>query len=109
MKTIEISEEAYKELKNYMGEKNIKDNNLRINEESKNCKGIVFSIENGKAQLNDIVERVNDINFIIDQDIVNEYLGFIFLSNKENHGNGFDLIPLSYPEEAKGCDSCKGC
>ena len=109
MKTIDITDQGYEELLAYMKENNIKDNNLRITEEGQNCKGVMFNIENGKKELNDIVEKVGDINFIIDQELLNEYLGFIFLSNKESNGNGFDLIPLSSPEEESGCQSCKGC
>ena len=109
MKTIDITDEGYEELITYMKENNINNNNLRITEEGKSCKGIIFSIENGEKEFNDIVEKVKDINFIIDQDILNEYMGFIFLSNKENHGKGFDLIPYSSPEEENSCESCKGC
>lgn len=110
MKTIEISDEGYEELVTYMKENNIENNNLRITEEGKHCKkGIMFNIENGEKEFNDVVVKVKDINFIIDQELINEYLGFLFLSSNENQGNGLDLIPLSSPEEENSCATCKGC
>lgn len=109
MKTIDITDEGYDELIEYMKENDVDSKDLRIIEEGKSCKGIIFSLEKGEKEFNDVVEKVKDLNFIIDQDLINEYMGFIFLSNKENNGKGFDLIPYSSPEEESDCSTCKGC
>lgn len=50
---------------------------------------------------------VNEINFIVKKDLVEEYGGFTILSSEENNGRGLSLKPNQAPE-SDGCGSCGG-
>ena len=108
MKLIDITEDAYKEFKNFLDENEIKEYNIRINFAGNSCSGPAFNISVDSAKENDIVEKVNDITFFSDKDITDEFGGFVLLSTEENNGRGMSLRPLIEPEGG-GCSSCPGC
>jgi HesB-like selenoprotein len=108
MKLIDITEDAYKEFKNFLDENDIKEYNIRINFAGNSCSGPAFNISVDSAKEDDIVEKVNDITFVTDKDITNEFGGFVLLSTEENSGRGMSLRPLIEPEGG-GCSSCPGC
>ena len=55
---------------------------------------------------NDVVETMNDITFIAESKLVDEFGGFKLLSSEENDGRGLSLKPVI--EVAGGCGSCGG-
>lgn len=107
MNNIRISEEAYKEFKDFLDYNNVENYNLKITYMGRNCAGPVFNIDTGKQGPNDILEQVKDINFFIGKDLIDEYEGFIILSNNENNGKGLELKPVKAPKS--GCSVCPGC
>lgn len=106
MKNITISEEAYNEFVDFLKENNVDNFNIRINLAGYACSGPVFNISVSEATDNDIVEVVNDITFIAEKTIIDEFEGFIIVSSEENNGNGLSLKAVN-PGEG-GCGSCGG-
>ena len=103
MKNITISEEAYNEFKEFLDENKVDNYNIRINLAGMACSGPVFNITVDEGTDDDIVEAVNDINFIVEKRLIDEFGGFILLSSAENNGNGLSLKPVIAPEG--GCGS----
>ena len=108
MKNITISEEAYNEFKAFLEENKITDFKIRINFAGSACSGPIFNISISEATDNDIVEEINDISFIIEETLIDQFGGFIILSSGENDGNGLSLKPVIAPEGGCG-GSCSGC
>jgi hypothetical protein len=57
----------------------------------------------------DLVATVNDINFIVEKNLYEEFEGFQILSSEENFGQGMVLRPNKVDDSAGGCSSCSGC
>lgn len=106
MKNINISEEAFNEFKAFLEENKVEDFNIRINLGGMACSGPVFNIEISEATDDDIVETINDINFIVEKRLIDDFGGFIILSSEENEGRGLSLKPVIAPEGR--CGSCGG-
>ncbi len=107
MDIIEISEEAYNEFKAYLNNSGVGSYNLRIGYVGKDCNGAIFNIEESSELPNDLVVELNELVLYIDEKLVNEYEGFIILSNKENNGEGLELKPIKAPPNP--CIGCSGC
>ena len=107
MKYINISDEAYKEFKDFLAENNVDNYNIRINLAGYGCSGPVFNISVSEVRDEDISEVVNDITFIAEKTLIEEFEGFIILSSEENEGRGLSLRPVKAPEGG-GCASCGG-
>lgn len=107
MSNIIISEEAYKEFKGFLDFNQVENYNLRITYLGKKCSGPVFNLSVDEVKNNDVVEKINDIIFIISKDLINEYGGFAILSNDENEGQGLLLRPIIEP--VNSCNICPGC
>ena len=108
MKNITISQEAYTEFKAFLEENKITDFNIRINFAGFACSGPIFNISISEGTDADEVETVNDINFIMEKSLIEQFGGFIILSSEENEGNGLSLKPVISPEGGCG-GSCSGC
>ena len=108
MKNITISEEAYSEFKAFLEENNITDFNIRINFAGFACSGPIFNISISQPTDADEVEKINDISFIFEKTLIDQFGGFIILSTEENEGNGLSLKPVIQPEGGCG-GSCSGC
>jgi len=108
MKNVTISEEAYNEFKGFLEENSISDFNIRINFAGFACSGPIFNISVSKATDEDDVETINDISFIYEKSLIDQFGGFIILSSEENEGNGLSLKPVIEPEGGCG-GSCSGC
>ncbi|OPJ60104.1 HesB-like protein [Clostridium oryzae] len=107
MSNIFVSNEAYAEFKAFLDANNVTDYNIRINYAGTNCAGAVFNIFVDSAKSDDVVEQVNDINFIIAPDLLTEFGGFIMKSSEENDGRGLSLRPVI--DEGGNCGTCGGC
>lgn len=107
MTKINISEEAYAEFKAFLDDNDITDYNIRINLAGFACSGPAFNISVDTATEGDIVEKVQDITFIVEEKLVDEFGGFKILSTDENNGMGLSLKPVITPE-GSGCGSCGG-
>ena len=101
-----VSEEAYKEFKEFLDENKVESYNIRINLGGYACSGPVFNISVSEATDADVTEVVNDITFIMEKSLVDEFGGFRLLSSEENGGRGLSLKPVI--EVEGGCGSCGG-
>lgn len=106
MKNVSISQEAYKEFVEFLDENKVESYNIRINLAGYACSGPVFNISVSEITDNDVTEVINDVTFIIEKKLVDEFDGFVILSNEENYGNGISL-KANNPGEG-GCSSCGG-
>lgn len=107
MDFMQVSDEAYEEFKSFLVNTNVQNFNLRINYLGRNCNGVTFNLDYGVKGDNDVSQQVKDINFIIDKQGLEEFEGFVILSNNENNGQGLELKPLKVPESP--CTVCPGC
>lgn len=107
MKAVTISAEAYNEFKNFLDENNIDNYNIRVNLAGFACSGPVFNISVSEATDEDVSETINDVTFIVEKKLMDEFGGFIILSTEENEGRGLSLKPVIAPEGG-GCSSCGG-
>jgi HesB-like selenoprotein len=108
MKNVTISQEAYDEFKGFLEENKITDFNIRINFAGFACSGPIFNISISQASDDDEVEKINDITFMYEKSLTEQFGGFIILSSEENEGNGLSLKPVIQPESGCG-GSCAGC
>lgn len=106
MDKILISEEAYKEFKGFLDENEVDNYSIRINLAGFGCSGPAFNISVDDAKDGDLTQKVNDIVFVVEEKLVDEFGGFRLLSTDENEGRGLSLKPLI--EVEGGCGSCGG-
>lgn len=108
MAMINISEAAYKEFRDLLTANDIIDTNVRIALAGFGCSGPRFGLMVDEPTENDKTETVNELNFIMEKELVEEYEGFTILSDEENGGGGMSLRPMRLEEAAGGCSSCAG-
>lgn len=106
MDKITISEQAYNEFKDFLKENEVTDMKIRINLAGFGCSGPAFNITVSEATDADYVQTVNDITFMAEQKLIDEFGGFKLLSSEENGGRGLSLKPVI--EVGGGCGSCSG-
>ena len=106
MDKILISEEAYKEFKSFLDENEVDNYSIRINLAGFGCSGPAFNISVDDARDGDVSQKVNDIVFVVEEKLVDEFGGFRLLSTDENEGRGLSLKPVI--EVEGGCGSCGG-
>lgn len=106
MDKILISEEAYKEFKSFLDENEITDYSIRVNLAGFGCSGPAFNITVDEAKDGDVTQVVNDITFVVEEKLIDEFGGFKLLSTQENNGRGLSLRPVI--ETEGGCSSCGG-
>ena len=106
MDKILISEEAYKEFKELLDENEVDNYSIRINLAGFGCSGPAFNISVDEAKEGDITQKVNDIVFVVEEKLIDEFGGFKLLSTEENEGRGLSLRPVI--EVEGGCGSCGG-
>lgn len=105
IKKITINEESYNEFKAFLEENNISDFNIRINFAGNSCSGPAFNISVSKATEDDVTETVNDITFIMQKDLIDEFGGFIIDKNEY----GLSLKPVIAPPSGGCSGNCSGC
>lgn len=101
-----IDDIAYKEFKELLDDANVESYNVRIGLDRIGCSGPIFGVYIDEATEEDDVKVVNDIKFISEKSLIQEYGGFIIVSNEENKGNGVGLKPVVTP--SSGCSGCGG-
>jgi HesB-like selenoprotein len=104
-----LSEGAYTEFKSFLASNNVTDNNIRISLAGYACSGPRFGLMVDAPGAEDLVATVNDINFIVEKNLYEEFEGFQILSSEENFGQGMVLRPNKVDDSAGGCSSCSGC
>lgn len=109
MAIVNISEPAYKEFKELLLANDIKETTVRIALAGLGCSGPRFGLMVDDKNDADVTEIYNDLTFIVEKDLVDQYEGFTILSDEENGGAGMSLRPLKVDENASGCAGCSGC
>ena len=107
-----IDDIAYKEFKELLDNNNVDYYNVRIALDRMGCNGPMFSIFIDEANEDDEVEVINEITFISEKSLLEEYGGFIIVSKDENDGKGIGMKPVvtKTKSESTGCGSgCGGC
>lgn len=107
-----IDDIAYKEFKGLLDNKNVDFYNVRIALDRVGCSGPMFSIYVDEATDEDEIEVINEITFISEKSLLEEYGGFIIVSGDENGGKGLGMKPVvtKTKSESAGCSSgCGGC
>ncbi|WP_300381539.1 HesB-like protein [Clostridium sp.] len=106
MENLLISEDAYKEFKAFLDENEVENYSIRINLAGFGCSGPAFNISVDDVKEGDLTQKVQDITFVVEEKLVDEFGGFKLLSTEENEGRGLSLKPLI--EAEGGCGSCGG-
>lgn len=106
MDKVLISNEAYNEFKSFLDENEVENYSIRINLGGFGCSGPAFNISVDDAKEGDVTQKVNDITFVVEEQLINEFGGFKLLSSEENGGRGLSLKPVI--EVEGGCGSCGG-
>ena len=88
MDKILISEEAYKEFKGFLDENEVENYSIRINLAGFGCSGPAFNISVDDVKEGDLTQKVQDITFVVEEKLVDEFGGFKLLSTEENEGRG---------------------
>ena len=101
-----INETAYKEFKELLDEANVDSYNIRIGIDNYACSGPVFGVSVSEATAEDEVETINEITFIAEKSLIEQFGGFIIVSSEENNGYGVGLKPVVQPQS--GCGGCGG-
>jgi len=107
MNNVSMSPKAYTEFKDFLEENKIEDYNIRISFAGNGCSGPSFNISVEEKEEDDNVTLINDINFIVKNELIEEFGGFTILSSEENGGRGLSLKPIIAPQG--GCETCGGC
>lgn len=110
---------AYTELKEFLDKNNVESYNIRINLLRYTRKGPEFNVMVSEATDEDDIITINDINFIVEKKLLQDYGGFIIVTNEENNGQGVALLPVVQAAsnyEVVGCsrggcgnEGCGGC
>ena len=106
MEKILISEDAYNEFKAFLDENEVENYSIRINLAGFGCSGPAFNISVDDVKEGDLTQKVQDITFVVEEKLVDEFGGFKLLSTEENEGRGLSLKPII--EAEGGCGSCGG-
>lgn len=106
MEKVLMSEEAYKEFITFLNENGVDDYTIRIGLAGHGCSGPEFNISVDSKLDGDIEQKVNDITFVIEETLIDDFGGFRVISAAENQGHGLALKP--FMETASKCGSCAG-
>lgn len=101
-----IDNTAYKEFKELLDKANVRSYNVRIGLDRVGCRGPIFGVYIDEPTEDDEVEVINEITFISEKSLLEEYGGFIIVSNEENKGNGVGMKPVV--TSSSGCGGCGG-
>lgn len=107
-----IDDIAYQEFKELLDNKKVDSYNVRIALDRVGCSGPMFSVYIDVANEDDEVEVINEITFISEKSLIEEYGGFIIVSSEENDGKGVGMKPVVTKTKSSpsGCDSgCGSC
>lgn len=106
MNKIIMSDSAYEEFKKLLDDNEVPNYIIRINLAGMGCHGPSFNIVLDTEQEGDVVEKIHDITFLVNKDLIDEFEGFEITSAEEN-GRGLLLEPIK-KFEGGGCSGCSG-
>ncbi|MFA9422131.1 MAG: HesB-like protein [Sedimentibacter sp.] len=106
-----LNDTAYNEFKELLDEANVESYNIRIGIDNYSCSGPIFGISVSEATDEDEVETIKEITFFAEKPLIEQFGGFIIVSNDENNGYGVGLKPIVQPASScgGGCGEGGGC
>lgn len=108
MAVVQMSDLAYKEFKAFLDENKVESNVIRIYLMGMGWGGPTFNIALDEQKIEDVVEKIDEITFLVDGKLFKEHGGFIVKCGEENGLGGFSIEPINKPEGG-GCASCSSC
>lgn len=108
MALINISDSAYQEFVDLLKANDITETTVRIALAGMGCSGPRFGLMVDEQTDADVTEKVKDLTFVIQKEMIDEYEGFNILSDEENGGGGMSLRPMKLDESQMGCSTCGG-
>lgn len=108
MDFLKITELAYNEFNKFLDEQNVTSKQIRIYPAGKSCHGTKFKVTVDKPKEGDLIQKVQDITFMLKKDLFIQYSGFILLCGQENGLGTFSLEPVFKPT-GSGCNGCSSC
>lgn len=99
---------AYKEFKELLDNSNVESYNVRICLDRVGCNGPIFGVFIDEANEDDDIEVINEITFISEKSLIEEYGGFIIVSSEENDGKGVGMKPVVTTDKSPECGGCSG-
>ncbi|CAM2757076.1 HesB-like protein [Hathewaya histolytica] len=107
MAIVKMSESALNELKELLKNSDIDTDIVRIIVSGMGCSGPRFGITLDEQKEDDLVEKIEDLTFLVQKDI-NEEFGALQIKSSEENGYGGLSIETEIPP-AGGCSTCSGC
>lgn len=107
MSAVSMSPLAYEEFKKFLKGNNVTTNIIRINLTGMGCGGPAFNLVLDEQRTNDEVTKINDLTFLVDNDLIAQFGGFILTCDEENGMGGFSLQTLIQTDN--DCSTCSGC
>lgn len=107
MAAVIMSDVAYKEFKSFLEENDVKSNVIRIVLAGMGWSGPSFGIVLDEQTAEDVTEKIQDITFLVEGKLFQEFGGFTIKSPEENGLGGFTIEPNNQAE-GDGCSTCGG-
>lgn len=108
MSIVKISENAFKEFKQFLNDNEVTADVIRIHFAGMGWGGPAFSLVLDEQKESDNTEKMQDLTFLVDKDVTAQFGELTILSGEENGMGGFSIEPETKPEGG-GCSSCSSC
>ena len=108
MNIIKVSENAFKEFKEFLKENEVTADVIRIHFAGMGWGGPAFSLVLDEQKETDNTQTVDGLTFLVDKEVTEQFGTLSLLSSEENGMGGFSIEPEKKPE-SNGCSSCSSC
>lgn len=105
--SVKIDDLALKQLMSLLSEKGLDSKTLRIIVAGMGWGGPQFNLALDEQKENDFVQVVDELTFLVDKNLLDEFKGFSIDSFNQGGNTGLYVQPIAKPES--GCTSCSGC
>ncbi len=106
MNFINMSNETFQEFKELLANNDIDQDIIRINLSGMGCAGPSFNIVLDEKKEDDIACEINNLTFILNKDLYEQFGDFIIEGTAENN-KGLVLKPIN-SSNSGGCSGCSG-
>lgn len=108
MSIVKISENAFKEFKQFLNDNEVTADVIRIHFAGMGWGGPAFSLVLDEQKESDNTEEMQGLTFLVDKDVTAQFGKLTILSSEENGMGGFSIEPET-KSEGGGCASCSSC
>lgn len=108
MAVVQMSDVAYEDFIKLLQENNIDSNTIRIYLAGMGWGGPAFNLVLDEQKDSDVVEKIKDMSFLVDKDLVSQFGSLTLKSGRENGRDGFSIEPEIQAENdcGGGCSTC---